>query len=261
MSGWGGGYVTDVTYMPGYYRHQSPHLTLACLMGGVAASTAGARRAAQLSGTRAAARASARCCLAASNPSGCHRHRLQPGPYRRGARLGGEGRDRQIRFIEADLSTLAGERPPAAVPEADFVSLHGLWSWVRRRSATGIVRLLGDKVRPGGVVHVSYNALPVMGPRARDAAAASRSWTRNSAARSDRAGRRGLRNCAGAHAAGAYQLVRSQWMTTLIQGMALLTTSYLAHEYMNDVATVLSCRRGQGAGRVRSSIGSHPPTW
>ena len=39
MSGWGGGYVTDVPYMTGYYRHQSPALlTLACLMGNVAAS-------------------------------------------------------------------------------------------------------------------------------------------------------------------------------------------------------------------------------
>ena len=38
MSGWGGGYVTDVPYMTGYYRHQSPALlTLASLMGNVAA--------------------------------------------------------------------------------------------------------------------------------------------------------------------------------------------------------------------------------
>ena len=36
-SGWGGGYVTDVPYIPGYYRHQSPlRLNLACLIGGVA---------------------------------------------------------------------------------------------------------------------------------------------------------------------------------------------------------------------------------
>src|SRR5207248_10787519 len=33
---WGGGYVTDVAYLPGYYHHQSPlHLHLACLLGGV----------------------------------------------------------------------------------------------------------------------------------------------------------------------------------------------------------------------------------
>ena len=33
---WGGGYVTDIAYLPGYYHHQSPpHLNLACLLGGV----------------------------------------------------------------------------------------------------------------------------------------------------------------------------------------------------------------------------------
>ena len=37
MSGWGGGYVTDITYMTGYYRQQSPSIiALACLLGGVA---------------------------------------------------------------------------------------------------------------------------------------------------------------------------------------------------------------------------------
>ena len=37
MSGWGSGYVTDIAYMTGYYRHQSPSLmALACLLGGAA---------------------------------------------------------------------------------------------------------------------------------------------------------------------------------------------------------------------------------
>ena len=39
---WGGGYVTDIPYLPGYYRHQSPlHLHLACLIGGVAGIAVG----------------------------------------------------------------------------------------------------------------------------------------------------------------------------------------------------------------------------
>ena len=42
MSGWGGGYVTDITYMTGYYRQQSPALiALACLLGGVASPLPG----------------------------------------------------------------------------------------------------------------------------------------------------------------------------------------------------------------------------
>jgi hypothetical protein len=33
---WGGGHVTDLPYLPGYYRHQSPlHLHIACLLGGL----------------------------------------------------------------------------------------------------------------------------------------------------------------------------------------------------------------------------------
>ena len=44
MSGWGGGYVTDVAYMTGYYRQQSPAImALACLLGGVASPMPGAR--------------------------------------------------------------------------------------------------------------------------------------------------------------------------------------------------------------------------
>ena len=42
MTGWGGGYVTDITYMTGYYRQQSPSvIALGCLLGGVASPLPG----------------------------------------------------------------------------------------------------------------------------------------------------------------------------------------------------------------------------
>ena len=56
---------------------------------------------------------------------------FNPGPYRDGARL--SRRDAGIdnaTFLEADLATLAEDRQADAIPEADFVSAHGLWSWV-----------------------------------------------------------------------------------------------------------------------------------
>ncbi len=38
----GNGYVTDIAYMPGYYRQQAPSLmSLACLLGGVASPMPG----------------------------------------------------------------------------------------------------------------------------------------------------------------------------------------------------------------------------
>ena len=62
--------------------------------------------------------------------------------------------------MEADLSQLAGSAEAAAIPAANFVSLHGLWSWVGPDVRAGIVRLLAAKTRPGGMVHISYNAMP-----------------------------------------------------------------------------------------------------
>ena len=63
-------------------------------------------------------------------------------------------------FIEADLATLADTSKADELPGADVASLHGIWSWVPDPARRGIVSLLAAKVRPGGVVQISYNALP-----------------------------------------------------------------------------------------------------
>jgi len=65
-----------------------------------------------------------------------------------------------IAFLEADLSRWEDHPALRALPEMDFVTLHGVWSWVPKAAQDGIVRLLAQKVRPGGLVHVSYNTLP-----------------------------------------------------------------------------------------------------
>ena len=69
-----------------------------------------------------------------------------------------------ITFLEADLTTLADDAAARSIPEADFVSMHGaLVMGPGERCKAGVVRLLRDKVRPGGAVHVSYNAMPAWG--------------------------------------------------------------------------------------------------
>ena len=119
------------------------------------------------------------------------------------------------------------------MPEADFVSMHGLWSWVPPAVRAGVVRLLRDKVR---------RAASCMSATTRCRPGAARSacsgCCAKPAASSPRAatGRRteGFKLVRELHAAGAYQLVRSQWMTALIERLAALPDTYLAHEYMND---------------------------
>jgi len=53
----------------------------------------------------------------------------------------------------ADLGTLD-------LPQFDFVTLHGVYSWVGPENRQRIVDFLRDKLKPGGVVYISYNSLP-----------------------------------------------------------------------------------------------------
>lgn len=46
------------------------------------------------------------------------------------------------------------------LPGFDYISLHGVWSWVSERNRTAIVEFLRRRLKPGGVAMVSYNALP-----------------------------------------------------------------------------------------------------
>lgn len=50
------------------------------------------------------------------------------------------------------------ERP--GMPEFDFVSLHGVWSWVNDAAREKIVAFLRRKLKPGGLVYISYNTQP-----------------------------------------------------------------------------------------------------
>jgi SAM-dependent methyltransferase len=175
MTGWGGGYVTDITYMTGYYRQQSPAMiALGCLLGGVASPMPGPDD--PLSYLElGCGQGFGAMVLAASNPNWrVTAIDFNPAHIAAARAWAAEAALHNIRFIEADLANFAEDPASADVPLADFVSLHGVWSWVPPIVQSGIVRLLRSKVKPGGAVHVSYNALPAWGAALGDAARAAR---------------------------------------------------------------------------------------
>jgi len=61
-----------------------------------------------------------------------------------------------IQFIEANLSTLDGNQLPAF----DFITIHGVYSWVSPQTRRAIVDFIQDKLCPGGIILISYNAMP-----------------------------------------------------------------------------------------------------
>lgn len=231
MSGWSGGYVSDIDYLPWFFPLQAPaHLGLALAIAGVEHAMAGEDFAYCDLGCGVGLTAGA---VAASNP----RARVwgvdfNPGHIALARALAEEAGLANVTYLEADFAELAAA-PPPGLPLFDCVSLHGVWAWVSDATRAAIVRFLARQVKPGGVVHVGYNALPgwqeMMGLRRLlaevGAATAGRSDQRIEAAM---AAARDL------NAANARHLKRSPFAQRVLSPERRLPAVYLAHEYLNE---------------------------
>lgn len=234
MTGWGGGYVTDITYMPGWYRQQSPAiLSLACLLGGVSAPMPHADDPVCYL-ELGCGQGFGALLLAASNPGWqVTAVDFNPAHIATAREMAAEAGLRNVSFLEADLSTLAETEAARAIPEADFVSAHGVWSWVSPAVQAGLARLLAAKVRPGGAVHLSYNCLPGWGG-ALGMQRLVREVGRRAATRSDRQAEEGMKLVRALYDAHAVHLAMSPMVKSLLGHMEQHPAAYVAHEYMND---------------------------
>lgn len=230
---WSGGYVADIAYIEGFYIQQSPvRMALACLLGGVAAEMPAPDDQACYLELGCGVGVGA-MLIAASNPAWKivavdynPAHIAIANDLARAAGLS------NIRFIEADVVEIAEGAAASAIPTADFVSMHGLWSWVSPEVRAGIVKLLATKTRPGAVVHLSYNALP--------------SWQagiglqrlvfetgRRTGGRSDAQAEAGLALARELRGVEANYLTEGRLTHDLIENVHGGSKEYLGHEYMN----------------------------
>ena len=65
-----------------------------------------------------------------------------------------------VTFLEQSFA----EALTASMPRLDFIALHGVWSWISGENRCAIVDFINTKLKPGGVVYISYNALPAGPP-------------------------------------------------------------------------------------------------
>jgi SAM-dependent methyltransferase len=234
MSDWGGGYVTDITYSLGFYRQQSPvMMALASIIGGASAPIpTGDDKVHMLElgcGFGYGAMA-----LAASNPNwSITAVDFNPAHIAGGREWAAEAGLTNITFVEADFVTWEDNPVLRDLPEMDFITMHGVWSWIPPAARTGIVRLLGKKTRPGGLVHVSYNALPGWQERI-GAARVIREAGRRVAGRSDQQAREGLRLLKDMAAADAHFTTHGPSVKNLLERLEDAANRYLAHEFMNS---------------------------
>lgn len=151
MQDWTSGYVTDVTYTHGYYPEMNvarlrltllangipcPNVETACELGygqGLSANIHAAGTTIRWFGTD-------------FNPA-------QANMAREMARVSGAA-------AEFRDDTFAEFCTRADLPDFDFIALHGIWSWISDDNRHVIVDFLRRKLKVGGVLYISYNALP-----------------------------------------------------------------------------------------------------
>ncbi len=61
-----------------------------------------------------------------------------------------------VTYHECDFASI----DRTAIPKFDFVTAHGLYSWIAPEQRAELVRLIRDNLKPGGIVYVGYNAMP-----------------------------------------------------------------------------------------------------
>ncbi|WP_244193810.1 class I SAM-dependent methyltransferase [Bordetella genomosp. 12] len=155
MQAWNAGYITEVPYTYGYYRELNP-LWLTFVMG--------------LAGYRFPATGHA-CELGFGQGLSVNIHASASGWDWHGT----DFNPAQAAFAQ-ELARTAGHTAclrddafeafarRADLPDFDFIALHGIWSWIPDHSRQAILDLIHRKLKVGGVVYVSYNALPGWAP-------------------------------------------------------------------------------------------------
>ncbi|OYX82800.1 MAG: methylase, partial [Azorhizobium sp. 35-67-5] len=158
MTSWASGYVSDIEYLPGLYVEQAPgHMVLACLINGMAPpDLSGAFTYCELgcgqgvtANVVAASNPSARVVAVDFNPAHIARARAS-------AKAAGLT---NVEFLELSFEEMLDPQK-ATLPDFDVVTLHGVWSWISPEHRDAITAFLARRVKPGGLVSVSYNSMP-----------------------------------------------------------------------------------------------------
>ncbi len=155
MTDWSDGYVTHTEYTSHFYPHLAPAAqNFALLLSGTApVEPSPGYTYCELGCGRGFSTA----LLAAANPRGRFWgvdfnpvHIVDASQVARQAGIG------NVTFLERSFAEL----PAADLPDFDFIALHGVWSWIGPEARKEIIAFLYRKLKPGGVVYISYNALP-----------------------------------------------------------------------------------------------------
>lgn len=157
MLDWSNGYVADIDYTYGFYRELTPAM--------LAFATLAKQR--QAPGVERPLRFCELGCgqglsiniLAAANPHiDFYATDFNPAQIAGARKLAEEAGLANAHFYEHAFADFADE--PTLPGEFDIIGLHGIYSWISPENRSHIVDFIRRKLKPGGLVYISYNTLP-----------------------------------------------------------------------------------------------------
>jgi SAM-dependent methyltransferase len=148
------GYVTDVAYVPGFYPHLAPAAMryVAALNRVAPPRLADGFRALELG----CGLGRTLTVLAAANPGGEFVGvDINPDHTKTATDEIAAAGLSNARIVTSDFAHLPGD-----IGTFDFITLHGVWSWVAPEVRDDILLIARERLAPGGLLLVSYNAMP-----------------------------------------------------------------------------------------------------
>ncbi|MCB8821561.1 methyltransferase regulatory domain-containing protein [Microvirga rosea] len=157
MANWASGYVVDVDYTHGFYRELAPsYLSFLALIQGIQAPD---RRKGTLAYCElGCGQGFSTNVLAAANPQ----IRFYATDFNPTHTVGAENlaRAAQLENVHFFNDSFAEFLIRDDLPAFDFITLHGIYSWISQENRRNIVEFIRRKLKPGGIVYASYNTMP-----------------------------------------------------------------------------------------------------
>lgn len=154
---WHEGYVSDIDYVTEFFPEQSPSLlSFACILNGYEPPAMDRRFTYFELGSGQGFTAN---ILAAANPQGdFYAADFNPAHIAASRQLAMAASLENMTFLEHSFADLADGH--VDLPALDFITLHGVYSWVNAENRGHIMRFIDRYLKPGGLVYLSYNAMP-----------------------------------------------------------------------------------------------------
>lgn len=157
MNNWNGGYVSSIDYTYGFYRELTPSLMAFANL--CQAKRFDLSRPGMTYCELGCGQGFSTNLLAAANPDiEFYANDFLPDHVAGANDLKENAKLTNVHFYEHAFADFIAE---PSLPEAfDIISLHGVYSWISSENRQAVVDFIAKKLRPGGLVFISYNTLP-----------------------------------------------------------------------------------------------------